>query len=266
MRFSWHPRQRNRAKLMLKFCRFSGDRDSSDRDQNVRHGGDRPHGPRARWLVIVAALLVGVAIDQPALAQTSPAPGSRSGLPTCQPPRSGEFLVLVRRPDRQIEAQLYAALPAGVSADPCDYLGEPVMRLGGFPTAAIAQAWADFVRDRTGTPAFVIEPSTASAAGSQLKPGILGSGYAVLVDYFGDPATVDRLKSIVTGPIGLVAHGQRPYLLIWQGADLKAAGEALQRASDQGFSAFVVDRRQVVQLRPSIVSIGSDPKQRAATP
>ncbi|HEY9690267.1 MAG TPA: hypothetical protein V6D46_09770, partial [Coleofasciculaceae cyanobacterium] len=120
-----------------------------------------------RSMVLVAGLaMVGIA-------GMGDRASARDELPECEPPQPGEFLLLVRRASSEMENKLYTALPQNVSAEPCRYVGESVMRLEGFPSLNIAKAWADYVRDRTGLQAYAIESPSARAAAA-FRPTALG--------------------------------------------------------------------------------------------
>ena len=198
-----------------------------------------------RSMVLVAGLaMVGIA-------GMGDRAAARDGLPECEPPQPGEFLLLVRRASSEMENKLYTALPQNVSAEPCRYVGESVMRLEGFPSLNIAKAWADYVRDRTGLQAYAIESPSARAAAA-FQPTALGSSYAVLVNYFDDPTVARELRDFLQRDVGLASYADQPYLLASNGGDSKAAGELMRRLSDRGFTSMVVDGRQVMVLRQAI--------------
>lgn len=215
----------------------------------------RAFAKRLPWRIALrlALALAAIAAGAPAIAQTA--------YPPCEPPTASEYLLMVRRPDSEAEVQLYEALPETVGAAVCDYLGEPVVRLSGFPTLAIAEAWSEFLRDRLGQSAFIVGPSPAGAAataGGGFAPRPLGLGYAVLVDYFNRPQLADTLREATGDRVGVAAYGQRPYLLAGFEADAAAANRLLRQLSDRGFSSLLVDGRQVMLLRPDAASVGGD--------
>lgn len=205
------------------------------------------------WRPLWQSLVIGTSLAAIAAGGLIPLAQAqtREDLPECEPPQSGEFLLLVRRASRDVEDRLYTALPQNVSAEPCRYVGEAVMRLEGFPSLNIAKAWADYVRDRTGLQAFAIESPSARAAAA-FQPTALGNGYAVLVNYFDDPTVARELRDFLSRDVGLASYADRPYLLASSSADSKAAGELMRRLSDRGFTAMVVDGRQVMLLRQAI--------------
>jgi hypothetical protein len=92
----------------------------------------------------------------------------------------------------------------------------------------------------------------SGTAFSSYNPKTLGAGYAVLVDYFNQPELASKVKQALGKEIGLVAYGQRPYLLARYTTDQSEANSILQTLSDRGFWATVVDSRRVILLRQSV--------------
>ncbi len=202
-----------------------------------------------------------------------PAPQSAS-YATCQPPSPSEYLLLVvtRTPDSQTQVQ--QLLPPNTTVGACTYLEDTVTRVGGFRTVERANAWAKYVTETTGLAAFVArpaespqgsptaattEPSTAPSTAAakpndsaSYSPKPLGLGYAVLVDYQNQPEMAAKVRQILGKDVGLVAYGQRPYLLAVYTADSNAANTTLQRLSDRGFWATLVDSRRVILLRRTV--------------
>ncbi|MDX2216424.1 MAG: hypothetical protein SFY66_24380 [Oculatellaceae cyanobacterium bins.114] len=85
------------------------------------------------------------------------------------------------------------------------------------------------------------------------NPQVLGTGYAVLVDYANRPEVASQLQQVVTSPVGLVSYEQRPYLLATYTSDLTTAATLLRTLSDRNFSAVIVDSRRAVLLTPQVV-------------
>jgi hypothetical protein len=85
-------------------------------------------------------------------------------------------------------------------------------------------------------------------------PRVLGDGYAVLVDYFNRPELASRVQQVVEGNVGFVVYGQRPYLLAVYTTNQKEANNTLQKLSDRGFFANLVNSSKVVLLR-SVVNV-----------
>lgn len=110
-----------------------------------------------------AALLSGVALLslQRGWAQSSPA---------CEPPSANEYLLLVTNQQSGTEEQLRQLLPANAAITSCQYLDDEVVRVGGFASAEIANAWAKYVTDMTGLQAVVARPTAEAAAPDTSTP------------------------------------------------------------------------------------------------
>ena len=191
--------------------------------------------------------LIGLVVGGMVLAIAPPA----QALKSCEPPDAGNYLLLVRRENTNVELQLYETLPESVEVTLCDYQGETVLRLGGFPSQAIAEAWQSYIQDELQRTAYIIEPS-ATAPQTGYNPQSLGEGYAVLVDYFSDLAIAQRLQRELETPPGLVSYGQRPYLLVRHTEKLRQANELLEELSKDGFAVTVVNSRHAILLREAI--------------
>ncbi len=232
-----------------------------------------------RPVLFSGASLVVAAI---ASAQIPPAPPTLNtpapaGYADCQPPSPGEYLLLVvsKTPDSQ--EQVRRTLPSSATVTVCNYLNDVVTRVGGFTTAESADAWAKYVRESIGLSAFVARPSEVAAQPSPaptqtapapagiarssstqsagtFNPQALGSGYAVLVDYFSRPELATQVQQLVGKEIGLAAYRQRPYLLAVHTNDQSLANSTLQALTDRGFWAMVVDSRRVMLLRQAIAT------------
>jgi hypothetical protein len=201
-------------------------------------------------------------------------------LATCQPPNGSEYLLLAVTPNADAQARVTAILPTSYPTKSCDYLGETVLRVGGFATQETANAWASYVANQAKVSAFVAKPSTPGQAPgltplppsappsllppnpgtppstptpaySQYNPQTLGSGYAVLVNYYNKPELAAQVRQ-TAGQVGLVTYGQKPYLLASFTSDQSAANVLLQALTDRGMWAMVVDGRRVVLLKPSV--------------
>ena len=83
--------------------------------------------------------------------------------PACQPPRANQFLLLVVNSRSDAQTQLQQLLPNNAILTACDYLSRNVIRVEGFSSAEIANAWAKYVSDRTGLQAFIARPATSTA-------------------------------------------------------------------------------------------------------
>ncbi|PSB14887.1 hypothetical protein C7B76_15070, partial [filamentous cyanobacterium CCP2] len=91
-------------------------------------------------------------------------PGNAQTLSVCDPPEASEYLLLVLNQTPETEAQITQLLPENASISTCNYLNEEVVRVGGFASAEIANAWAQYLSDMAGLQAFVASPTVASTS------------------------------------------------------------------------------------------------------
>ncbi len=202
------------------------------------------------------------------------APKASAQLANCQPPGAEEYLLLVLGRTADDQAKTFAALPAGSVANVCNYQNETVVRVNGFTTFETANAWAQYLSSKVGVQTFVARPGapqtpfpTAPAAPpviptapasptipsiSGYNPQVLGPGYAVLVNYYNRPEVATQLQQTLGKPVGLVAFGQRPYLLVTYTTDQNAATALLSQLSNQGYGVSLVDGRRVVLLKSEV--------------
>ena len=151
-----------------------------------------------------------------------------------------------------------------------------VTRIGGFSTESAASVWGQYLIRTTGvkvtiatplatpitpatTPPIAQTPVTPTpvtptpavprSTPSPYGPKILGTGYAVIVNYNNRPEAAAQLRQAVNAKVGVVSYGERPYLLANQTNDEAAANAIMQLLSDRGFFAMVVDARRVVLLK-----------------
>ena len=183
--------------------------------------------------------------------------------PTCQAPRTGEYLLLVVSPTSDNQTQLKRVLPAKIKTNTCKYLDDTVTRIGGFKKIDDANRWARYIKDSAGLSAIITTRPTGtptpSQAGTQAttvsyKPRNLGDGYAVLVDYYNRPQLASEVRKAVKGDVGFVAYGRRPYLLATYTSNQKEAYQTLEELSKRGFFAIIVDSQKVMLLR-SVVEL-----------
>lgn len=199
--------------------------------------------------------------------------GFAQQLANCQPPGAEEFLLLVLGRTADDQAKTIASVPAGSVATVCNYQGDTVVRVNGFTTFETANAWAQFFSTKVGVQTFVARPGgpatpfpTAPAAppvatapaGPSIpsitgyNPQVLGPGYAVLVNYYNRPEVAAQLQQTLGKPVGLVAFGQRPYLLVTYTTDQNAATAILSQLSNQGYGVSLVDGRRVVLVKSEV--------------
>jgi hypothetical protein len=236
------------------------------------------------------AVIAGAQIPSspPAVNDASPAQPS---YPSCQPPNPGEYLLLVVSKTSETQDRVKRVLPPSATSTVCNYVDEVVTRVSGFTSVDTANAWARYLSDSIGLSAFVARPSEAipeqaltpspqattlptqtqpaqpaaqtpkspvqtAAASSRnplaFNPKPLGIGYAVLVNYFNKPDLAPQIQQLLGKEIGLVSYGQRPYLLAIHTDDQTQANATLQKLTDRGFWAVVVDSRQVLLLRQAV--------------
>lgn len=174
----------------------------------------------------------------------------------CQPPNAGEYLLLVVSPTPASQEQVRRALPPNTNSIICQYLNDTVTRIGGFTQIENANAQALYMNDIVGLSTFVaVRPAnTPPQTPPAYSPKPLGAGYAVLVDYFNSPEIATQVRQLLGNDVGLTSYGQRPYLLAVHTSDQKNANSILQRLSDRGFFALLVDSRKVILLRAKVVS------------
>ncbi|MFQ4142005.1 hypothetical protein [Chlorogloeopsis sp. ULAP02] len=214
----------------------------------------------------------------------------QKNLPVCQPPNSGEYLLLVISPTPDNQNQLRRALPNEIKTTTCRYLTDTVTRIGGFTKIDDANRWARYINSIVGltaiittrpgehlanqttpktptlptpptTPTLPTPPTTPTTQLNQLnqlnqtatyQPQRLKRGFAVLVDYFNRPEVANQIKEIVRGDVGFVSYGQRPYLLATYTTNQQDAYSTLQKLSERGFFAVIVDSSKVMLLRPIV--------------
>lgn len=230
------------------------------------------------WVVLTMGLSVSSGLNQGAIAQTQSA---------CQSPRPNEYLLLVRNPQTNTQTQLRQLLPANALLTPCTYLNENVVRVEGFASSDVANAWAKYLSDQAGiqaivsspgstsvattptppatsgtgagsfprpntTPTTPTSPNTSAATNTSYNPQPLGSGYAVLVSYFNRPEIAADVRKVTNRNVGLVAFEQRPFLLAAYGSNASSASSVLSKLTQEGFVAVLVDSRGVVLLTADV--------------
>ncbi|MBE9201774.1 MULTISPECIES: hypothetical protein [unclassified Nodularia (in: cyanobacteria)] len=185
---------------------------------------------------------------------------AQQNVPVCQPPRPGEYLLLVVSPTANSQKQLLSALPNQIQATTCQYLSDTVTRIGGFNRIDDANRWATYVNSIVGLSATITtRPAAANVTQTpnlpqtiSFNPQVLGDGYAVLVEYFNKPELANSIHQVVGGNIGFASYGQRPYLLAVYTGNQQEAYNALQKLTERGFFAVLVDGSKVMLLRSSV--------------
>lgn len=205
-----------------------------------------------RWLGGAMVVLLSVGLANQGMAQS---------YPDCPPPGSGEYLLFVRGTDEATRDRTVSVLPADQPTLVCNYLGDTVVRAGGFTSLEVANSWALYLTDIEQLETVVVEPTASSPAPAddiaaasttqgQYQPTLLGEGVAVLVDYQQNPDIGRDLAQ--QGTVGLAVYLQQPYLLVLHTTDSSAAAARLQQLVDSGLTSFLVDGQQVIRLTDSI--------------
>lgn len=219
-------------------------------------------------------------------------PGRAADFPPCPPPATNEYLLLVRGETEAQRTRIQDLLPANSSVLVCDYLGDPVVRGGGFTSLETANAWAQYMTEIEGFQAFVARPATSAeqpvnpqpsvttggtsapspvasptaspapisssapsvtvTPASSYSPRALGSGYAVLVDYQDRPESAADIQRRIGQAVGLAIYRQRPYLLIAHSPDMQGAASTLAALSSKSIPGFIVDSQGVVMLTNAV--------------
>ena len=182
----------------------------------------------------------------------------------CPPPARGEYLLLAPTASSESQGIVRSKAPSDATIVVCRYLGETVTRIGGFSTESAASVWGQYLIRTTGFKVTIASPLAVAPASSvppipkpisprstpsPYSPRVLGTGYAVIVNYNNRPEAAAQLKQAIKARIGVVSYGERPYLLATQTDDQSAANAIMQLLSDRGFLAMVVDARRVVLLK-----------------
>ena len=205
--------------------------------------------------ILSAALGMSLFSVRAAKAQSTP--------PVCPPPAAQEFLLLVRGETEANRSKISALLPADNTVLVCQYLGETLVRAGGFTSLETANAWASYMTTVEGFESFVSRAAdsavattgnTGSAAANtdaRYRPERLAAGYAVLVDYGSQPELANQVAQVVR-PVGLAVYRQKSYLLAEYTGDAANAATTLQRLYDAQLSAILVDSSQVVRMSSQV--------------
>ena len=226
----------------------------------------------------LAALLLATSACLSPFSLMTRSASAQSDPPVCPPPASQEFLLLVRGQNEAERAEIASILPVESTVLICRYLGEVLVRSGGFINLETVNAWASYMSSEAGYESFVLRPTdqpaadnadalpeTAPAAGPEtvetaaatpanvnFDPVRLGAGYAVLVDYDSRPEIAATVSQLVPS-VGLAVYEQRPYLLATYSESEESALAVLQSLSDAQLAAVIVNAQDVVRLSESVV-------------
>lgn len=189
--------------------------------------------------------------------------------PTCQPPQSDEYLLLIVTKTPEQQETVRRSFPGNTNNIVCRYIDDTVTRVGGFRSSQIAGDWVKYIQDVVGLSAYVVrspsasitqdlpvynpQPTTNRENGSlAFNPQPLGPGYAVLVDYFNQPELAAQVRQVLGAQVGLASYGQRPFLFVAYTTDQNAATAAVKTLSDRGFWPMLVDSRRVTLISPAV--------------
>ncbi|MGB3513256.1 MAG: hypothetical protein WBA93_29385 [Microcoleaceae cyanobacterium] len=179
----------------------------------------------------------------------------------CQPPLSDEYLLVVVTEAQEAQDIVKRSLPPDITIFVCRYLNQIVSTVQGFDDQEVASDWARYVQDIVGLSAYVVRPSNEAPPSNRplpappeigFNPQPLGTGYAVLVDYSNQPEIALQLERSLGRNVGLVAYGQKPFLLVTYTQNRRAATSSMFNLSDRGFLAVVVDSSRVTLISPRI--------------
>ena len=188
----------------------------------------------------------------------------------CQPPRSGEFLLLVVSPTPETQTRVRNLVARDADVSVCNYYGQVVTRIGGYQDAETASSWANYLNESVGLQAFVARPASGQTAqmpptqvpqstapanpaiAGAFNPQRLGEGFAVIVNYYNRPELARSVQQTLNRNIGLASYEQRPYLLAVYSRDRRTAESISRILTERGFMAEVVDSRGITVLTQNI--------------
>ncbi len=179
----------------------------------------------------------------------------------CQSPASDEYLLVIVTETPANQDIVRRSLPPDIRIDVCRYIDQTVSSIRGFDDQDVASDWARYIQDIVGLRAYVVKPSEETELPDGplpappeigFNPQPLGRGYAVLVDYNNQPEMALQLERSLGRNVGLVAYGQKPFLLVTYTRDPEEAEISLFNLSDRGFLVFVVDSSRVTLISPRI--------------
>ena len=84
------------------------------------------------------------------------------------------------------------------------------------------------------------------------NPQPLGTGYAVLIDYFNQTEVATQARQLLGRDVGLATYFGRPYLLATYTGNQVDAQSLLRNLQNFDFRAFLVDSSQVTLLTPVV--------------
>ncbi|HEY9889026.1 MAG TPA: hypothetical protein V6D02_11540 [Candidatus Obscuribacterales bacterium] len=201
-----------------------------------------------RWGVLALALAGGAI-----------APAAKADeFPPCAPPVADEYLLLVQGDTVAARDRIQNLLPATTSVSVCRYLDDIVVRAGGFTSLENANAWAQYLTEVEGAPAFVARPAAPGEvipddpiAAQPVEPA--PAAPSVPTETTPEPALPDAPVAIV--PAGEVAYapqllGQGYAVLVEYGNNPEIA-QQLQQTLDQPVGLAVYQQRPFLLVTQS---------------
>lgn len=184
-----------------------------------------------------------------------------SAIEDCQPPASNEYLLAILTETPANQDVLRRSLLPDIQINICRYIDQIISSIRGFDDKDVASDWARYIQDIVGLNAYVVKPIEETISLNQclpVPPDIdfnlqpLGNGYAVLVDYNNQPEIALQLQKILGRNLGLVAYGEKPFLLVTYTKESQAATNSMFNLSNRGFLTFVVDSSKVTLISPRV--------------
>lgn len=214
----------------------------------------------SRWILAIATGIFSLGLEVFNIGEPAKL---YAQIPACQPPQSGEYLLFIRPHSAEDQQKLVSILPTSIFVSECQYLEDRILKIGGFDSLTSVTNWGRYAIEIGGLEAIAIQSNpnqpnpiqptnNLNSTLQTYNPQPLGQGYAVLVDYFNRPEFANQLQQALAKPVGLVSFGQRPFLLALQTTNQGEAKDLLKSLSDRGFSALMVDSRQVILLRSQL--------------
>ncbi|MEA5540951.1 hypothetical protein VB834_18170 [Limnoraphis robusta Tam1] len=96
------------------------------------------------------------------LTSYSVSPNVASAAASCEPPASGEYLVLIVSETTAEQDLARKTLPSDIKSEVCRYVEDLVTRVGGFKDQLIAEDWAAYLKESSGLQTYVVKPETVS--------------------------------------------------------------------------------------------------------
>ncbi|MEO0458079.1 MAG: hypothetical protein AAF152_16065 [Cyanobacteria bacterium P01_A01_bin.114] len=96
--------------------------------------------------------------------------GWAQSYPACPPPAAGEYLLLVRGDTEAERERALSVLPADNPVVVCNYVGEVVVRAGGFTNLEAVNSWSLYLNDIEGFETVVAQPADNASTQTASSP------------------------------------------------------------------------------------------------